>query len=294
MRVFYWPVAVVAVAVLLNACTVGETPPTAQSSPSPAATSPPAVTASPATSSSPNVFNAKPAVKVAPNSKQPLFKTAFVASTSAVVGLINTTDKGQRQDLLSKKFNVTTNRKRDPFGAIPGTLPPVPASPTPAKLPPASRVVVGKPQKPVFVQPDPAEAKSISVTGVMDMAGTQYAIVNVPGEPTSRYVKVGQRLVNNQVLVKRIEMLGTPTVVFQQFNVEVPRPVGLVATAPDAAKNSGLPAPAPNTSVTPPTGVILPPAPTISPTVVPQNTVNTPTIVAPAGVPVPNSIVVPQ
>jgi hypothetical protein len=144
-------------------------------------------------------------------------------------------------------------------------------------------VVVGKPQKPVFVQPEPTEAKSIGVTGVMDMAGTQYAIVNVPGEPTSRYVKVGQRLANNQVLVKRIEMLGTPTVVFQQFNVEVPRPVGLLAVAPDTTKNSGLTAPTPatSTSSTPPAGVILPPAPaTTSPTTIP-NTVNTPNIVIP-------------
>lgn len=288
MRVFYWSSVLVTAAVLLNACTVGESTPTATNSPSPVAASPPVASPAPASPATTNAAS-KPAVKVTTDAaKNPLFNKAFVASQSTIAGLINTTDKLQRLDLLSKKVNVTTNRQRDPFVAIPGTLPPLPVSPnqTQPQLPgPAPRVVV---KKPVVPPPDPTEAKSINVTGVMEMDNTQYAIVNIPGEPTARYVKVGQRLVNNRVLVKRIDMLGTPTVVFQQFNVEVPRPVGLVAVAPDATGNSSLnpPNPITPTTVTPPTGVILPPPPTAAP----PTLQNVPVIVPPAGVPVPNTL----
>lgn len=291
MRVYYWPGVIVTASFLLNACTVGETPPTATSSPSPAATS---VAVAPTKAPPPNsIF--KPAVKVSPNAKQPLFNTSFVPSNNGGSALIDTTDKSKLLDQLSKKFNLPINPKRDPFLAIDGTIP-TPVVPTQAKPqlpPPAARVVV-KPGKPVKVLPDPTEAKSISVTGIMDMAGTSYAIVNVPGEPTSRYVKVGQRLANNLVLVKRIETAGTPTVVFQQFNVEVPRSVGqqVVATAPDATTNSGLSAPNPATPTTTPSGVILPPNPNLTPVEI-LKPGNSPVIISPAGVPIPNPAVAP-
>jgi hypothetical protein len=287
MRVYYWTGVIVTASFLLNACTVGETPPTASDSPSPAAT--PAAVVPPKAQTPNTVF--KPAIKVSPDPKQPLFKTALVPSNSGGAALINTTDKSKLLDQLSKKFNLPINPKRDPFLAIDGTIPTpvVPSQAKPQLPPPTSRVVVNKPGKPgIKVLPDPTEAKSISVTGIMDMAGTSYAIVNVPGEPTSRYVKVGQRLANNLVLVKRIETAGTPTVVFQQFNVEVPRAVGqqVVATAPDATTNSGL---APNPATTP-TDVILPPNPNQTPAEI-LKPGNSPVIISPAGVPIPNPAV---
>jgi hypothetical protein len=293
MRVYYWTGVIVTASFLLNACTVGETPPTASDSPSPAATP---VAAVPPKAQTPNTIF-KPAIKVSPNDpKQPLFKTSFVPSNSGGAALINTTDKGKLLDQLSKKFNLPINPKRDPFLAIDGTIPipVVPSQVKPQLPPPARRVVVNKPGKPgIKVLPDPTEAKSISVTGIMDMAGTSYAIVNVPGEPTSRYIKVGQRLANNQVLVKRIETVGTPTVVFQQFNVEVPRAVGqqVVAAAPEATTNSGL-APNPAAPATTPAGVILPPNPNQTPAEI-LKPGNSPVIISPAGVPIPNPAVAP-
>ena len=293
MRVYYWPGVIVTASFLLNACTVGETPPTATSSPSPAATP---VAVAPTTAQPPNtIFKPEPAVKVSPNAKQPLFNTSFVSSNNGGTALIDTTDKSKLLDQLSKKFNLPINPKRDPFLAIDGTIP-TPVVPSQAKpqIPsPTARVVV-KPGRPIKVLPDPTEAKSIGVTGIMDMAGTSYAIVNVPGEPTSRYVKVGQRLANNLVLVKRIETSGTPTVVFQQFNVEVPRGVGqqVVATAPDATTNSGLTAPNPAAPATTPSGVILPPSPNLTPVEI-LKPGNSPVIISPAGVPVPNPAVAP-
>ncbi len=292
MRVYHWTGVIVTASFLLNACTAGETPPTASDSPSPAATPVVAAAPKPVPANTP-VF--KPEVKVSPNSKDSLFNKSFVPSNSGGSALIDTTDKSKLMDQLSKKFNAPINLKRDPFLAIDGTIPsPVVPNPTKPNFPTSTApVVVNKPGIPsIKALPDPTEAKSINVTGIMDMAGTSYAIISVPGEPTSRYIKVGQRLANNKVLVKRIESLGTPTVIFQQYNVEVPRQVGqqVVAAAPDAAANSGLPAP--NPALTSP-DAILPPIPNQAPVEILKPRVGQPATLSPTGVPIPNSAVTP-
>ncbi|MBD1849934.1 hypothetical protein [Leptolyngbya sp. FACHB-711] len=99
----------------------------------------------------------------------------------------------------------------------PGTLAPIPnltgrAPTTPIAPPP----------------PQPELARAVQVTGVVQIGGTPYAIVTAPNEPTSRYVRAGQRLSNGQVLVRRIEMNTgiEPVVVLEQFGVEVVRSIG--------------------------------------------------------------------
>lgn len=71
-------------------------------------------------------------------------------------------------------------------------------------------------------------AKALQVTGVVVVGSTPQAIVQVPEEPSSRYVSVGQRLSNGRVLVKRIEINpgGEPVVVFEQNGIEVAKSVG--------------------------------------------------------------------
>jgi hypothetical protein len=67
----------------------------------------------------------------------------------------------------------------------------------------------------------------VQVTGVVQVGDTAYAIVDAPNEPSSRYVQVGQRLSNGQVLVRRIEMnRPEPVVVLEQNGIEVVRAVG--------------------------------------------------------------------
>jgi hypothetical protein len=82
-------------------------------------------------------------------------------------------------------------------------------------------------------------AQAVKVTGVVQIGSTVHAIVNAPNEPSSRYVRVGQRLSNGQVLVKRIEMNqgSEPVVVLEQNGVEVQTAVGEggPATEPTAA-----------------------------------------------------------
>lgn len=95
----------------------------------------------------------------------------------------------------------------------PGNLPPVVPNPNLAPvLPPP---------------PEPELARAVAVSGVVQVGGETEAIIKVPEEPTSRYVRAGQRLANG-VLVKRIEMNegSNPVVIFEQFGIEVARGVG--------------------------------------------------------------------
>jgi hypothetical protein len=123
------------------------------------------------------------------------------------------------------------------------------------------------------------------VNGIVQLGGRQFAIVAVPGETTSRYVGTGQRLFNNQVLVKRIETAGIPTVILEQSGVEVPRPVGEAAVAQEAPANpanSGTPTTsgtAPSAgSNTPSAGVSIPAPATMRPLVTPQGVPTPPAV----------------
>jgi hypothetical protein len=87
-----------------------------------------------------------------------------------------------------------------------------PASPPIATLPPL---------------PEPTIARGIEVTGVVQVGGQSQAIVKAPNEPTSRYVSVGQRIANGQVLVKRIDLNSgaEPTVILEENGVEVAKAI---------------------------------------------------------------------
>ncbi len=243
-------------AAALGACTVGEDT-TTTTTPAPVPSAAPTPAAAPAAE----------------------FKTPLVAGTTKT-SLVQPSNKGELQQKLNK--GVSSSDTRDPFKAIAATLPSV-VLPKPQVQP---RVTARAPitvRKPAYVPPDPTEAKAVLVRGIVDIGGEQYAILTVPGEPTSIYVKPGQFVAANKVLVKRIETFGTPRVILQQLGIEVARavgqPAGDAAVAPTAAPvSTSSTTPSAETSApTTPSGVLLPPAPTV----------NTPTIVPPAGVPIP-------
>jgi len=102
------------------------------------------------------------------------------------------------------------------------------------------------PQPPALVPelpklPDPTLARQVEVKGVVQVGNVPQAIVQSPNEPSSRYVKEGQRISNGQVLVKRIEVNRgpTPVVVLEQYGQEVARQVGeQPAEAPAQAESS--------------------------------------------------------
>jgi hypothetical protein len=62
-------------------------------------------------------------------------------------------------------------------------------------------------------------------------------IVKAPNEPTSRYIKVGQRIAGGQVLIKRVDFQSgaDPVVILEENGVEVSKIVG--EKAPEVAQN---------------------------------------------------------
>lgn len=125
---------------------------------------------------------------------------------------------------------------RDFRGYPPPTLvdPPKPRPavrrPTPARSPVAARpqvppvTVPSQPPAP----PSPTDALSLRVTGVVQVGDRFQIIVQIPGENSERYVNVGDRIANGQVLVKRVELSKTldPVVIFEQYGQEVAKNVG--------------------------------------------------------------------
>lgn len=112
---------------------------------------------------------------------------------------------------------------------VPKVLPPVVPSPN---------LVSVLPQP-----PQPELARAVLVTGVVLIGKKLQAIIQVPNEPTSRYVQAGQRLANG-LLIKRIELNegSNPIVIVEQYGIEVARMVG------DAPTNSATPNTKPGTN----------------------------------------------
>lgn len=138
-----------------------------------------------------------------------------------------------------------------PMAQLP-TLPPAPTAqpypPTPAAQPyPGSATTLSPASSPVSspiptTQPSvpiaPVSlARRIQIMGVIQTKGKATAIVEVPGEGTSRTVSVGERLGNGSVLVKRIQTNGgqEPIVVLEEHGQEVFRAVGsaVISAYPD-------------------------------------------------------------
>lgn len=125
-------------------------------------------------------------------------------------------------------------------------------------LPP---VVPGSTLRPALPPPplQPDLARTVAITGVIQVGSEPQAIIKVPNEATSRYVRVGQRLANGQVLVKRIEINegADPIVILEQYGIEVSRAVGEepVNSAQAATPAAAIPAPPPPPNNTPAPGV---------------------------------------
>ncbi len=102
------------------------------------------------------------------------------------------------------------------------------------------------PPKPVVVQPltppPPSTdlAQAMEVTGILQVGNQTKIILKAPAEPTSRYVNVGQRVSNGQVLVKRVKFDtgGEPIVIFEQNGVEIAKSVGAINPPADQKINN--------------------------------------------------------
>lgn len=235
-----------AIALAAAGCTSEDT----SVAPSPAAPSP--VTQSPAPA-------AQPQTTTQPFAK-PLVAQKPAGPGATVPGLIQSTNGDERARQV--QANIAAQRgKKDPFAGLPPALPRTPtvasqvpnvprlpnnprrtagtpfAPPRNTPLPPPSSPLPsrGTPAAPnntptiaaLPPQPSTTLASSVEVTGVVNVGGRMQAIVKAPNEATSRYVSIGQRLSNGQVLVKRIDMTGSdPVVILEQNGVEVSKVVG--------------------------------------------------------------------
>lgn len=86
-------------------------------------------------------------------------------------------------------------------------------------------VVRPTPIAPLPSIPQPTAARAVRISGVVQIGGTPYAIVQAPDE-VERYVRAGERLANGSVVVKRIDTRSIePVVVLEQNGIEVERTV---------------------------------------------------------------------
>jgi hypothetical protein len=240
----------------LTGCTIGETP-TSTNTPSPEPT--------PSLKSVTKQAVQQPFLAQPFN--DPVVSTRVSMNSGAVASLIQPTNSTERLIVVKKGRTDPFGQIVEPIGSttalgpqiVVPTLPPLPTPPQQklikkksaqtaqlpkksaqtAQLPKKSgfnpvlpRFLAGSVNSPKFttVLPpirQPEMARAVIVTGVVLIGKTPQAIVKVPDELSSRYVRPGQRLVNG-VLVKRIEISqgANPTVILEEYGIEVAKQVG--------------------------------------------------------------------
>lgn len=126
--------------------------------------------------------------------------------------------------------------------AIGPALPPEPVAPSPQQQQqPQEKQPTAAPEPPPLPPvPQPDVARAVEVSGVVQVGNETQIIVKAPNEPTSRYVKVGQRLANGTVLVKRVEMNegAEPVVILEENGIEVAKTVGEKPVSPEKPTSS--------------------------------------------------------
>ncbi|MEG3850292.1 hypothetical protein [Microcoleus sp. herbarium13] len=109
----------------------------------------------------------------------------------------------------------------------------------PELTPPPSWQDPNPPPPPAPPPPPPStdNAKGVEVSGVVRVGNDILVIVKAPNEPTSRYIKVGQRIASGQVLIKRVDFKSgaDPIVILEENGVEVSKIVG--EKSPKVAQN---------------------------------------------------------
>jgi hypothetical protein len=188
----------------------------------------------PVASSSATTTKPVPKIPFLPVAKPPATRTITVASKPALPRSEVKAATLVTQNTNGKKINVSNaNATKKVATASPPLTPVVPKA-----LPP----VVPSPKLEALLPPPPQPelAREVLVTGVVLIGKKLQAIIQVPNEPTSRYVQAGQRLANG-LLIKRIELNegSNPIVIVEQYGIEVARMVG------DAPTKSATPNPNP-------------------------------------------------
>jgi hypothetical protein len=136
------------------------------------------------------------------------------------VGVASIADMVSKKSIKSNGKSVTAPKtiasRTVTVGSIPAVTPLVPVK-TALLTPPAA--------KPAIM---PELAQAIQVSGVSEINGQTQVIVKLPGESFSRYISVGEKVLNGKVLIKRVQDPNaiTPIVVLEEAGIEVLRRVG--------------------------------------------------------------------
>ncbi len=190
-----------------------------------------------------------PSPTSAPQKKPPQAATP-PSPVAPAVRLTQPTNPDQRAANVQRGRTTAFN---DPFTIVPITPRMLPPSPSPAGSPnaganqPSGNQPNGNlpnignnptPTTPIEPElpplPEPTLAPAIEVSGVVQLGNGDFRIVlKAPQEQSPRYVRIGDRVSNGQVLVKRVESMGdTQVVVLEEVGIEVRRPVGETAANP--------------------------------------------------------------
>lgn len=165
-----------------------------------------------------------PQVRSVPNTTRTSTTTTRTSGANAGAGATGRRPTTGQPGAVAGRPNTTAGRP-NASGTRPGTTaqPGIPTLRPGTLVQPTAPTIAALPQL-----PQPTLAQSVEVSGVIQVGAETRAIVKAPNEATSRYVTVGQRLSNGQILVKRIEMNtgSEPVVVLEQYGIEVARRVG--------------------------------------------------------------------
>ncbi|MEM1239909.1 MAG: hypothetical protein AAGI45_08725 [Cyanobacteria bacterium P01_H01_bin.26] len=117
------------------------------------------------------------------------------------------------------------------------------ATPANAAGPESRQSPLGPPEIAALPEiPQPTTARAVRVSGVVQIGGSPYAIVQAPND-VERYVRTGESLAGGRVLVKRIDTRSVePRVILVENGIEVERLVTEAQTA--AAPEEAPPPPA--------------------------------------------------
>jgi hypothetical protein len=120
----------------------------------------------------------------------------------------------------------------------------------PIKEPPPKWIDPNRPPEPLTGGKEPPPppppppstdlAKGVKVTGVVEVGNEKQVIIKAPGEATSRYVKVGQRVAGGKVLIKRVIFEnGEAIVILEENDIEVRKVVGKNQQQKSSKRNLG-------------------------------------------------------
>jgi hypothetical protein len=99
---------------------------------------------------------------------------------------------------------------------------------------PSVKPVAPNTKKPEVIIPQPDLARSVEISGIIDIDGTAIAIIKLPNDGSSQYVEAGQYIAGGQILVKQIISYPEARVVLQQVGIKGDVVKGLNENSPVA------------------------------------------------------------